>query len=189
VLAASDAAASASVSAAVAAAMWRGRRGAPIARPPRLNRNIPASRAQPTTTTRQGRAPAMAHSQDKGKGTDKDKGRQDKGKQAEHGHGHGAKAGQHGKQDHDRHGKHPGSTAGGSGSGGAGGSGGQVEKVNPIRVQKFLKGLDYPADKRSVIDHAEQQGADERIRGMLENLPEEEYQTPADVSQAIGKLE
>lgn len=62
------------------------------------------------------------------------------------------------------------------------------DKVNPIQVQKFLKGLDYPTDKKRLIDHAQREGADERVRDLLGRLPEEQFQTPADVSQAVGKI-
>lgn len=61
--------------------------------------------------------------------------------------------------------------------------------VNPIQIQKFLEGMVYPASKEQIIQYAEQQGADEDIIGTLQRLPEEEYETPADVNEAIGKLE
>lgn len=61
--------------------------------------------------------------------------------------------------------------------------------INPIQLQKFLKDMDYPAAKDELVRHAEQQGADENARSVLERLPDQEYQTPADVSEAVGKLE
>jgi predicted outer membrane protein len=60
--------------------------------------------------------------------------------------------------------------------------------VNPIQVQKFLKGVDYPASKKELLDKAMSMGADENVRASLEQLPDEEFQTPADVSQAFGRL-
>ena len=64
-----------------------------------------------------------------------------------------------------------------------------MAKVNPIQVQKFLKGLNYPATKEQVVEHAREQGADENVVSVLEKMPDEQYQTPADVSQAIGRVE
>lgn len=62
--------------------------------------------------------------------------------------------------------------------------------VNPISVQKYLKGMDYPASKDELVDHAEEQGADKEVLDLLEQLPDdEEYETPADVSKAIGQIE
>jgi hypothetical protein len=60
--------------------------------------------------------------------------------------------------------------------------------VNPIQMQKFLKGVDYPASRRDLLETAERNGADEDVRTTLERLPDEEYQTPADVSQALAKI-
>lgn len=61
-----------------------------------------------------------------------------------------------------------------------------MAKVNPIQLQKHLKGVDYPASKQDLINHAKQQGADENALSALEQIPEREYETPTDVSQAIG---
>lgn len=64
-----------------------------------------------------------------------------------------------------------------------------MAKVNPIQIQKYLKNMDYPANKQDLIKHAEKQGADKNVRETLEHLPDKQYQTPADVSEAIGKIE
>lgn len=60
--------------------------------------------------------------------------------------------------------------------------------VNPIQIQKFLKGVDYPASKAALIENAKNMGADENVCASLEQLPDEDFETPADVSQAFGKL-
>ncbi len=61
--------------------------------------------------------------------------------------------------------------------------------VNPIQVQKFLKGIDYPATKQALLRTAEEQGADDNARATLERLPDLEFNSPNDVSEAIGDLE
>jgi hypothetical protein len=40
-----------------------------------------------------------------------------------------------------------------------------------------------------LLENAERNGADEDVRATLEQLPDEEYATPADVSQALGKID
>jgi predicted outer membrane protein len=60
--------------------------------------------------------------------------------------------------------------------------------VNPIQIQKYLKGVDYPASKQALLEKAKSLGADENICRSLEQLPDEDFQTPADVSQAFGRL-
>lgn len=57
--------------------------------------------------------------------------------------------------------------------------------ANPIQIQKYLKGVDYPASREQLIDNAKKLGADENICASLEQLPDEDFQTPAEVSQAF----
>jgi hypothetical protein len=64
-----------------------------------------------------------------------------------------------------------------------------MAKVNPIQLQKYLKGVDYPASKQDLIERAKQEGADENVFSTLEQLPDEEYETPAEVSKAVGNIE
>ncbi len=63
-----------------------------------------------------------------------------------------------------------------------------MAKVNPIQLQKYLKGVDYPAKKQDLLDRAKQEGADEKICSTLEQLSDETFETPADVSKAVGAL-
>ncbi len=64
-----------------------------------------------------------------------------------------------------------------------------MAKINPIQVEKFLKGVDYPADKSALIKQAEKNGADENIHEALQQLPEQEYKSPTDISKAIGAID
>ncbi|HEY9671602.1 MAG TPA: DUF2795 domain-containing protein [Waterburya sp.] len=64
-----------------------------------------------------------------------------------------------------------------------------MAQANPIQIQKHLKGVDYPASKEELIEHAQQQDADEDILSILEQLPDQEFETPAEVSKAIGNLQ
>jgi hypothetical protein len=61
-------------------------------------------------------------------------------------------------------------------------------KPNPIQLQKHLKGVSYPASRKDLMKAAEANGAGEDISSFLEQLPDQEYQTPADVNEAFGKL-
>ena len=64
-----------------------------------------------------------------------------------------------------------------------------MAKVNPIQMQKYLKGMNYPASKEELVKHAAQQGADENVRSVLEQLPDQQYETSADVSKAVGQAD
>jgi hypothetical protein len=56
--------------------------------------------------------------------------------------------------------------------------------VNPIQLQKFLGGVDYPTDKKTLIDRARQNGADDNVIKTLERLPADRFNSPNDISQA-----
>jgi hypothetical protein len=64
-----------------------------------------------------------------------------------------------------------------------------MAKVNPVQLQKHLKGMDYPASKQDLINHAKQQGADENVCSTLNQLPDQQYENPTDVSEAVGDIE
>jgi Protein of unknown function (DUF2795) len=64
-----------------------------------------------------------------------------------------------------------------------------MANVNPVQVQKYLQGVNYPVHKNDLLKHVHDQGGDENVRATLEKLPDKTYQTPADVSEAIGQIE
>ena len=61
-------------------------------------------------------------------------------------------------------------------------------RINPIEVQKYLKGVAYPANRQELLVRARQLGASDRIRSSLEKLPDSAFDTPTEVSQALGRL-
>ncbi|MBE9005574.1 DUF2795 domain-containing protein [Fortiea sp. LEGE XX443] len=65
-----------------------------------------------------------------------------------------------------------------------------MAKANPVEIQKHLKGMDYPANKQELVQHAQKQGADRKVLSLLEQLPnDEEFDSPTDVNKAIGEIE
>ncbi len=60
-----------------------------------------------------------------------------------------------------------------------------MANVNPIQVQKALGGMDYPAGKQQIVDHARQQGADQEVISALEQIPDREYDGPSGVQKEI----
>ncbi len=64
-----------------------------------------------------------------------------------------------------------------------------MAKVNPIQLQKYLAGMDYPASKDDVVRRAAENGADDDVRSTLEQLPDVSFDSPAAVSKAVGALD
>jgi Protein of unknown function (DUF2795) len=57
--------------------------------------------------------------------------------------------------------------------------------VSPIDVQKALSGMDYPASKEQILQHAEQHGADQQVLDALKKIDDREYEGPSGVSKAV----
>jgi hypothetical protein len=65
-----------------------------------------------------------------------------------------------------------------------------MAKANPVEIQKHLKGVDYPAGKQELIQHARQQKADQDVLSILEQLPDNvEFSNPTDLNKAIGDIQ
>jgi hypothetical protein len=56
-----------------------------------------------------------------------------------------------------------------------------------IEVQKYLAGIDYPATKEQLIEHAKSRGASQDILQALASLPDGEYDGPNKVSSAVAR--
>ena len=62
-------------------------------------------------------------------------------------------------------------------------------KVNPIQVQKYLKGVDYPVSKQDLVKRAQEEGADQNLVRTLEQIPGDQFRSPKEISQAIGEIQ
>lgn len=61
-----------------------------------------------------------------------------------------------------------------------------ADAPNPIQIQKFLGGIDYPANKETLISRAKESGADSNVLDALQNIPDKEYDSPTAVSSAVS---
>ncbi|GAB2531874.1 DUF2795 domain-containing protein [Nocardia heshunensis] len=59
--------------------------------------------------------------------------------------------------------------------------------INPIQLQKFLRGADYPANRDDLVRLAGKNGADTTILDHLRQLPDREYEGPHAVSRAVAR--
>ncbi|NIH78799.1 DUF2795 domain-containing protein [Amycolatopsis viridis] len=58
---------------------------------------------------------------------------------------------------------------------------------NPIQMQKFLAGVDYPCTRDELVEHAQSQGAPDDVLGHLRQLPDREYDGPNAVSAEFSR--
>jgi hypothetical protein len=59
---------------------------------------------------------------------------------------------------------------------------------NPVKIQRYLGGVSYPASKQQLLDRARSRGAPDGIRHAVEQLADDRFDSPAAVSKAIGRL-
>lgn len=60
--------------------------------------------------------------------------------------------------------------------------------VNPVEVQQYLRGVDYPMSKQDITHIAEQRGAPRQIIDTIQQMADREYTTPADVNKELGRF-
>lgn len=60
---------------------------------------------------------------------------------------------------------------------------------SPTQVQSFLAGLDYPVSKDDLAKTARSQGASDEMVQLIQSLPGDRFQSPADVMTAYGKIQ
>ena len=60
------------------------------------------------------------------------------------------------------------------------------DSINPIQLQKFLAGVDYPAKKDDLVTAAEGNGADDDVLSALKGLGDDSFEKPTDVSAALS---
>lgn len=58
--------------------------------------------------------------------------------------------------------------------------------VNPIELQKHLKGVTYPASRDELVEAAEENDAPEEILDALRSADAEEFSGPDQVQKALG---
>ena len=55
-----------------------------------------------------------------------------------------------------------------------------------IEVQKSLGGVNYPATKDELVEHAKNKGASKDVLEALQSMPDGEYDGPNKVSSAVA---
>jgi len=56
-------------------------------------------------------------------------------------------------------------------------------------VEKYLAGMHYPAEMKTLIDNAKNKDAPDEVISLLCKLPNKTYKSPIDITKEIGKLE
>lgn len=65
---------------------------------------------------------------------------------------------------------------------------GDPHKASPAAVEKYLKGITFPADKNELIKHARENAAPDDVLYVLGQFGEEEYHSPIDVAKEVSNI-
>jgi hypothetical protein len=60
---------------------------------------------------------------------------------------------------------------------------------SPANIANFLEGINFPASKDELVNHAEDNNAPQEVIDVLDQLPDQEYTSMADVMSGIGQVE
>ncbi|MGE5475423.1 MAG: DUF2795 domain-containing protein [Bacteroidales bacterium] len=60
---------------------------------------------------------------------------------------------------------------------------------SPSNILHHLKGVDFPASKQGLIEQAQKNNAEGDIIDILRQMPDQQYQSMADVLKGVGRVE
>lgn len=60
--------------------------------------------------------------------------------------------------------------------------------VTGVQLQEYLAGLDYPVSKEDLVRWGQENGASTEVLQMLKALPVEQFDSPAELSEALNTL-
>ncbi|WP_428486847.1 DUF2795 domain-containing protein [Rhodopila sp.] len=58
---------------------------------------------------------------------------------------------------------------------------------SPVNITHFLKGIDFPAKRDDLLRHARQNHAEQEVLREIEQMPNQDYGSMADVMKGFGK--
>ncbi len=61
--------------------------------------------------------------------------------------------------------------------------------MSPAIVEKYLAGIRYPAEKKKLLDNAQNRDASNDVIEILNKFTDKIYTSPIDVTKEIGKIE
>ncbi|MBE9197765.1 MULTISPECIES: DUF2795 domain-containing protein [unclassified Nodularia (in: cyanobacteria)] len=60
--------------------------------------------------------------------------------------------------------------------------------VSAVDISRSLSGIDFPANKEDLVNHAREKKANKEIIDILQQMPDQEYNNMADVEHAFGQV-
>ncbi len=64
----------------------------------------------------------------------------------------------------------------------------EPELVTAASLQRSIRGVEYPADRRDLLEMAEKNAAPDSVKEIIQRMPDKEYSDAADVSRTAGAV-
>jgi hypothetical protein len=61
--------------------------------------------------------------------------------------------------------------------------------ISPAMLQKYLKGVNYPASKKDLVQQARSNNAEQEIVQRIQTLPGDSFSGPQEVMKALGQVQ
>jgi hypothetical protein len=71
---------------------------------------------------------------------------------------------------------------------GAHGGSGNPNIASPAAVERYIKGIDFPANKKKLMQQAKDNDAPDDVIKTIQRLPEQQYNSPIDISKAMKDM-
>ncbi|MFW3616010.1 DUF2795 domain-containing protein [Billgrantia antri] len=60
---------------------------------------------------------------------------------------------------------------------------------SPANITHHLQGVDFPAQREDLVTQAQANGAEDDVLEVIRRLPEQKYESMADVTKGVGEVE
>ncbi len=66
---------------------------------------------------------------------------------------------------------------------------GNPDKASPAAIERYLKGIHYPAEKKDLVNQAHNNGAPQDVLDVLKRFEDKEYGSTVDVNKEVSKIQ
>ncbi|MFN7710106.1 MAG: DUF2795 domain-containing protein [Holosporales bacterium] len=68
------------------------------------------------------------------------------------------------------------------------GGSGDPDKASPAAIERYMKGIHFPANKDDLVNRAKENGAPTDVLHVLDRFEDKEYNSPIDISKEVGRI-
>jgi hypothetical protein len=65
---------------------------------------------------------------------------------------------------------------------------GRSGHISPAIVEKYLAGMHFPAEKKKLVDNAQNKDAPSDVINLIKKLPDKTYISPIDITKEMGRI-